>query len=156
MEPSLHPAAAHHLPIFIMAPGDTDVLFALVLVILVGSVLMMGVFFLWLHSLPERMVHNKIQFDIVAVLCLLSLFTHVHAFWVAALLLAVIKFPDFSASDFLHSLRRIAGSLEKTSDTGTDPLRRIAGSLEKMAGAGTGMPSLNPSLSGNGVQEKKG
>ena len=102
-------------------------------VVLIGSVLGVGVFFFWLHSLPERMVHNKIQFDIVAVLGLLSLFTHMHAFWVAALILAVIKFPEFSVLDFLGPLRSTAGSLEKMADTGTDPLKRIAGSLEKMA-----------------------
>jgi hypothetical protein len=81
--------------------------------VLVVAVLAAGVFFLWLHSLPERMVHNKVQFDIVAVLALLSLFTHIHAFWVAALLLALVKFPQFSFPNFSSSLQRIAGSLEK-------------------------------------------
>jgi len=69
-----------------------------------------GAFFFWLHSLPERMVHNKIQFDIVVVLALLSLFTHIHAFWVAALLIAVIDFPTFS---FSNSFNRMASALEK-------------------------------------------
>ena len=81
-------------------------------VVLIGAVLAVGVFFFWLHSLPERMVHNKIQFDIVAVLALLSLFTHQHAFWVAALLIALIDFPSFSLPEFSGSLGRIANSLE--------------------------------------------
>ena len=121
MAQQLNPAAAHHLPAFITAPGETDVLFGIMAVVLIGAVLGIGVFFFWLHSLPERMVHHKVQFDIVAVLCLLSLFTHQHAFWVAALLLALIKFPDFSTLDFLAPLRSTAVSLEKMADsTGTD------------------------------------
>lgn len=110
-----HPLATHHLPGFITAPGETDILFGLAAFILIGAVLAIGVFFFWLHSLPERMVHNKVQFDIVAVLGLLSLFTHIHAFWVAALIIAVIKFPEFSFPDFSSSLGRIATSLEKLS-----------------------------------------
>src|SRR5512145_3357994 len=102
-----------HLPAFITAPGETDVLLGIVAVVLILAVLAGGVFFLWLHSLPERMVHNKIQFDLVAVLALLSLFTHIHAFWVAALLIALIDFPRFSFPDLSSSLGRIASSLEK-------------------------------------------
>jgi hypothetical protein len=49
------------------------------------------------------------QFEIVAVLGLLALFTHIHLFWVAGLLLAMIDIPDFGA----RSLSRIAGSTEK-------------------------------------------
>lgn len=108
----LNPLAAHHLPFFITPPGATDVLFVIMAVVLIGSVLGIGVFFFWLHSLPERMVHNKIQFDIVAVLALLSLFTHQHVFWVAALLIALIDFPSFSIPDFSGSLGRMANSLE--------------------------------------------
>jgi hypothetical protein len=69
-----------------------------------------GVLFFRLHSLPERIAHrgHKIQFEIVAVLCLIALFTHIHLFWVAALLLALIDIPDFGGS-----LGRIAGSVEK-------------------------------------------
>lgn len=107
-----------HLPAFITAPGETDVLLGIVAVVLILAVLAGGVFFLWLHSLPERMVHNKIQFDLVAVLALLSLFTHIHAFWVAALLIALIDFPRFSFPDLSSSLGRIASSLEKLADTG--------------------------------------
>ena len=107
-----HPVATDHLPMFITAPGQTDVLLVVMWVIFIAAVLGAGVFFFWLHSLPERMVHNKIQFDIVAVLALLSLFTHQHAFWVAALLIALITFPDFRLPDFSGLLARIANSLE--------------------------------------------
>jgi hypothetical protein len=69
-----------------------------------------GLLFLRLHSLPERMAHrgHKLQFEIVAVLCLIALFTHVHAFWIAALLLALIDFPDIG-----DWMRRIAAGVER-------------------------------------------
>jgi hypothetical protein len=100
-EPSLtaspNPVATEHLPFFITAPGETDVLFNVTMVIVIGSIVLAGVIVLTIHSLPERMAHKskKIQLDIVAVLCLLALFTHQHAFWFAALLLAFIEIPDF-------------------------------------------------------------
>ena len=113
MTEPLHPAAPHHLPGFITAPGDTDVLMVGVGIFLIVAVLAVGNLYLRLHSLPERMAHKsqKFQFEIVAVLCLLALFTHNHLFWVIGLFLAMIDLPDFGT-----------------------PLRRIAGSVEKMAG----------------------
>jgi hypothetical protein len=113
MSEPLHPSAPHHLPAFITAPGDTDVLMVAVGIFLIIAVLVVGNFYLHLHSLPERMAHKsqKFQFEVVAVLGLLSLFTHNHLFWVIGLFLAMIDLPDFST-----------------------PLRRIAGSVEKMAG----------------------
>ncbi|MGO4573325.1 hypothetical protein [Microvirga sp. 2TAF3] len=110
MTASLHPAAPHHLPAFITAPGETDVLMVVVAVFLVLAVLAVGLLFLRLHTLPERIAHrgHKLQFEIVAILGLLALFTHVHLFWVVGLLLALIDIPDFG-----NPLRRIAGSLEK-------------------------------------------
>jgi hypothetical protein len=79
-------------------------------IFLVIVVLAVGILFFRLHTLPERIAHrrHKLQFEIVAVLGLLALFTHMHIFWVAGLLLALIDFPDFSGM-----LGRIAGSVEK-------------------------------------------
>ena len=110
MIPSTHPAAVHHLPVFITAPGQTDFLMLGTGVILLLSVLLFGIVFLRLHTLPERIAHksHKLQFEIVAILGLLALFTHIHAFWVAGLLLALIDFPDLSGW-----LGRIATSVEK-------------------------------------------
>ena len=104
-----HPAATEHMPAFITAPGDSDVLMVVMSVILALSVLAFGILFLRLHTLPERIAHrtHKLQFEIVAVLGLIALFTHMHIFWVAGLLLALIDIPDFG-----NPLRRIAGSLE--------------------------------------------
>ena len=110
MTDKLHPAAPHHLPAFITAPGETDIAMVAMGVLLIAAVLFIGNIFFKLHSLPERMAHKsqKLQFEIVAVLCLLALFTHIHLFWVAALILALIEIPDFSTP-----LRSIAGSVEK-------------------------------------------
>ena len=93
-----NPVATKYLPFFITAPGETDVLYNVTLLIVIGSIVLTGVIFLTIHSLPERMAHKskKIQFDIVAVLCLLALLTHENVLWVAALLLAYIDIPDFS------------------------------------------------------------
>jgi hypothetical protein len=110
---SLHPLAPHHLPGFISGPGDTDVLMIVVGIVLIGAIVAVGNLYLHLHTLPERMAHKsqKLQFEIVAVLGLLALFTHNHLFWVIGLFLAMVDLPDFGT-----------------------PLRRIAGSVEKMAG----------------------
>jgi hypothetical protein len=82
-------------------------------IVLLGAVLGLGIFFFRLHSLPERMAHktHKVQFEIVAVLCLIALFTHIHLFWVAALILAMIEFPDIGGW-----LGRIAGSVDKIAE----------------------------------------
>ena len=105
------------MPPFFTAPGETDVLMVAMGIFLLLAVLAVGLLFLRLHTLPERMAHKsqKLQFEIVAILGLLALFTHQHVFWVAGLLLAVVDIPDFGA-----------------------PLRRIAGSLENMAGIAPG------------------
>ena len=110
MSEALHPSTPHHLPGFITAPGDTDVLMVVVGIVLIGAVLMVGNFYLHLHTMPERMAHKsqKLQFEIVAVLGLLALFTHNHLFWIIGLFLAMIDLPDFSTP-----LRSIAGSVKK-------------------------------------------
>ena len=114
-DPTLNPAATDHLPVFITAPGQTDVLMAVIAVALLGAVVGFGILFFRLHSLPERMAHktHKVQLEIVCVLCLIALFTHIHLFWVAALILAMIEFPDIGGW-----LGRIAGSVEKIAENG--------------------------------------
>ena len=113
MNPTPNPAATDHLPIFITAPGSTDVVMVVTGLFLLGAVLLLGVLFFWLHSLPERIAHKsqKFQLEIVALLCLISLFTHEHAFWIAALILAFIEFPDFSGwlARMVGAVERIAG-----------------------------------------------
>jgi hypothetical protein len=69
--------------------------------------------YFWLHSIPERIAHGagKIQFQLVAVMSLLALFTHNNAFWVGALLLALIPIPDFwtPLAEMAESLAKMAG-----------------------------------------------
>jgi hypothetical protein len=106
---SPNPIATTHMPFFITAPGDTDVLFNATLVIVVACIILTGVVFLTIHSLPERMAHKskKILLDLIALLCLLALLTHEHLFWFIAIVLAFIDIPDF-----LTPVNRIARSVE--------------------------------------------
>jgi uncharacterized membrane protein len=118
MSANIHPAAPHHLPAFIPGADGGDWLMTVTGGILLVSVVAFGLLFLRLHTLPERMAHrtHKLQFEIVAVLGLLALFTHVHAFWVAGLLLALIDIPDF-----LSPVRRIADASERMAAGGAPP-----------------------------------
>jgi hypothetical protein len=128
MTEPLHSAATHHLPSFITAPGETDWLMIIMSVFLALSVLMFGILFFRLHSLPERMAHrtHKLQFEIVAVLCLIALFTHMHIFWIVGLLLAMIDLPDFGTP-----LSRIATSAEKIAgiEPSEDTLQGVPGTV---------------------------
>jgi hypothetical protein len=133
---SLHPSAPHDLPGFITAPGDTDILMVVVGIVLIGAVLAVGNLYLHLHTLPERMAHKsqKLQFEIVAVLGLLALFTHNHLFWVIGLFLAMVDLPDFGTP-----LRKIAGSVEKIAgDPPGDGAAEMAGESAAHAVAAEG------------------
>jgi hypothetical protein len=116
------------------SPGETDVLLVIMAVFLVAVLLAVGILFLRLHTLPERLAHKsqKLQFEIVAVLGLLALFTHIHLFWVAGLLLALIELPDFST-----------------------PLGRMANSLDKMAGTEVPEGRSEPALPSDHPTEEK-
>ena len=59
MDRTPHPAATQHMPMFVTAPGDTDVLMMVTAFILLGAVVAFGVLFLTLHTLPERMAHKS-------------------------------------------------------------------------------------------------
>ncbi|QYZ69857.1 hypothetical protein [Neotabrizicola shimadae] len=109
----VHAAATDHLPFFLPGPDGSDGLMTFTIWFMVLAVFGVGILYLKLHALPEHMASStkKLQMDIVAVLALLALFTHQNIFWVAALILAMIDFPDFGT-----------------------PLKSMAGSLEKLAG----------------------
>jgi hypothetical protein len=139
MSAEINPAANHHLPIFITPPGNTDILTVVTAAFLLVVVVVFGLLYLRLHSLPERMAHRgkKVQLQIVAVLCLIALFTHVHAFWIVALLLALIDIPDIG--DFM---RRIARGVEriagiKSAENSTEPSDK-EGHVTGKAGEGVG------------------
>ncbi len=113
MTASPNPIAAHHLPFFVTPPGQTDVLFNITLWFVVACIILTGVIFLTIHSLPERMAHKskKILLDLIALLCLLALLTHQHLFWFVAIILAFIDIPDF-----LTPVNRIANSMESLAE----------------------------------------
>jgi hypothetical protein len=92
-------------------PDQTDVLFVVMAIVVLLVVIGIGVLYFKLHALPEHMAHRgqKLQFEIVAVLALLALFTHNHAFWIAALLLALVPMPDFTTP--LNSMARSLGMM---------------------------------------------
>jgi hypothetical protein len=92
-----NPIATPHLPVFVAGPGETDVFLIIVVCILLMVVMLVGVFYFTLHSLPEKMAHgaDRGKMQLVGLLSLIALFTHNNYFWIAALLLAAVKLPDF-------------------------------------------------------------
>ena len=115
----VHAAATDHLPFFLPGPDGSDPLMSVVIVFMVLLVFGVGILYLKLHALPEHMASSskKLQMDIVAVLALIALFTHQNIFWLAALILAMIDFPDFGTP-----LQSIAGSLEKLASRQAGPV----------------------------------
>lgn len=113
MHGDINPLAPHALPTFITAPGQSDSLLIGMGFFLAAAVFLVGILFFWLHSLPERMAHRsqKLQLELVAVLCLISLFTHNNTLWVVSLVLAVIDLPDLSAP-----LARIGAAIDRLTD----------------------------------------
>ncbi|AGT09365.1 hypothetical protein JCM7686_2295 [Paracoccus aminophilus JCM 7686] len=87
-------------------------MFNFVIIFLLVAVLLTGAFYLKLHSLPERMMHGRhpAQFQIVAVMGLISLLTHNQIFWIAALLLAMIDLPSLFSplASMARSLHRLS------------------------------------------------
>ena len=114
-----HPAAPQHLPFYLPGSDGSDPVMVGTGILLVVAVLAFGLLFLRIHMLPDHIAHRgqKMQLEVAGVLGLISMVTGIHAFWVAALLLALLDIPDFAG-----------------------PMRRIAGSAERVAGLppGTG------------------
>ncbi|WP_371807878.1 hypothetical protein [Ruegeria sp. HKCCA0235A] len=107
----LHPMATGHIPGYVVAADGSDYLFSAMVVFFVVLVVLIGVGYLTLHSVPEKMAHenNHPQFQLVGILALLALFTHNGLFWIAAILVAGFQFPDFatplrSIADAIRSL----------------------------------------------------
>jgi hypothetical protein len=127
------------MPFFITAPGEPDVLFNVTLVFVVGCIILTGVVFLTIHSLPDRMAHKskKVLLDLIALLCLLALLTHEHLFWFIAIVLAFIDIPDF-----LTPVNRIAKSVETMAgeEVGEESDDRSASASPEAATAGQPRP----------------
>ncbi len=104
----IHPMATGHIPSYVTQADGSDFLFTFMVVFTVGMVVLIGVAYFTLHSIPEKMAHetNHPQFQLVGILALLALFTHNGIFWIAAILVAGFQFPDFGAP-----LRAIADAI---------------------------------------------
>ena len=102
--------ATEHLPMFISGPGETDAFFVAVVIIAIVVTMLFGVFYFTLHALPEKMAHkvNSSQILLIGVLSLIAMFTHNNYFFFAALILAAVRFPDWTSR-----LDSMAVSLEK-------------------------------------------
>ena len=128
MSGELHPLAPHTLPPFVGAADGSDPLFSAIIFIVILAVLGVGVFYLKLHAIPEQLAHKhgNTQSQLIMVLALLALFTHNNIFWVAALILALLKLPDFLTpiNSISESLKKLApeeadtpvGALEQTEE----------------------------------------
>ena len=110
MSEAVHPLAPHSLPPFVGGADGSDPLFSAIIFIVIIAVLGIGVFYLKLHAIPEQLAHkhSNTQSQLIMVLALLALFTHNNIFWVAALILALLKLPDF-----LTPINSISESLKK-------------------------------------------
>ena len=117
MTGDIHPLAPHSLPPFVGAADGSDPLFSAIIFIVILAVLGVGVFYLKLHAIPEQLAHKhgNTQSQLIMVLALLALFTHNNIFWVAALILALLKLPDF-----LTPINSISESLKKLTPEETD------------------------------------
>jgi hypothetical protein len=110
--PIRNPAAPEHIPFYIPGADGSDPLLTITALILLAATLVIGVIYFRLHALPEQLGHHKLQFEVCAVLALISLFTHEHIYWIIALILALVDLPDFTTP-----LTRIATALEKRPST---------------------------------------
>ena len=128
MSGELHPLAPHSLPPFVGAADGSDPLFSAIIFIVILAVLGVGVFYLKLHAIPEQLAHKhgNTQSQLIMVLALLALFTHNNIFWVAALILALLKLPDF-----LTPINSISESLKKLTPEETEAPAAIEQSEEK-------------------------
>lgn len=104
-----------HPPWFVAGAEQRDPLMIAMGIFLVLFVFMFGVLMLRLHHLPEHIAHTeqKVQYQIVATLGLLGMFTHENLFWIAGLLLAMVDIPDFTTS-----LTQISKSVERVARRG--------------------------------------
>jgi hypothetical protein len=128
--PVRNPAAPDHIPFFVPGADGADPLLVVTALILLAATLVIGVIYFRLHALPEQLGHHKLQFEICAVLALISLFTHEHIYWIIALILALVDLPDFTTP-----LGRIAAALERRPSTWRGGATSEAPPAEKQSAA---------------------
>lgn len=115
----LHPMATGHIPSYVTQADGSDFLLTFMFVFTVLVIVLIGVGYFTLHSIPEKIAHesNHPQFQLVGILALLALFTHNGLFWVAAILVAGFQFPDVAAP-----LRAIADAIRSLGNQRGDEL----------------------------------
>jgi len=120
----INPMAPHFIPGYVPGADGSDPLMFWTGVGLLVVILLLGIGYLTLHSLPEHMATetNRAQFQLVSILAILALFTHNNLYWVAALVLAVVQIPDFvtPTKSMARSLARIS---RKMPDGRAQPVR---------------------------------
>lgn len=128
----LHPMATGHIPHYVTQADGSDYLLTFMFVFTVLVIVLIGVGYFTLHSIPEKIAHesNHPQFQLVGILALLALFTHNGLFWIAAILVAGFQFPDVAAP-----LRGIADAIrslgnQPTSEPPADPTPEPAAQQE--------------------------
>jgi len=98
-----------NLPFYITGPGESDILFTAVTISLIAIVVGFGALYFTIQAIPDRIAKgtSKAQMQLVGLLALISLFTMNNLYWMAAILLAAIRIPDFMAplTDIARSLR---------------------------------------------------
>lgn len=116
MAEDIHPAAPHHLPAFLPGPDGSDPLMTVTIFTLLGAAMLIGIVYLSLHAAPERMAHstNNTQLQLVAILTLVALFTHNHLFWIIALVISVMRLPDYGTP--LNAIARALAKRESLPD----------------------------------------
>lgn len=107
-----------NLPFYITGPGESDILFTAVTILLIAIVVGFGALYFTIQAIPDRLVKgtSKSQMQLVGLLGLISLFTMNNLYWIAAILLAAIRIPNLMAP-----LTEIARSLRSPIDGGTTP-----------------------------------
>nr|WP_122074065.1 hypothetical protein [Pseudophaeobacter sp. EL27] len=108
--PDLHHMAHGHVPGYLPGADGSDPLFTVMAVFTIVLIMGIGALYFTLHALPEKMAHtdNHMQFQLIGILSVMALFTHNNLFWVAAIVIAAFRMPDF-----LTPIQSIAGSLKR-------------------------------------------
>ena len=135
-----------HLPFYITGPGESDILFTAVAISLIAIVVGFGALYFTIQAIPDRIAKgtSKAQMQLVGLLGLISLFTMNNLYWIAAILLAAIRIPDFRAP-----LTDIARSLRSRADGGPGLRDSEIGELRKTTEMGSGDETpANPSADG--------
>ncbi|WP_425093976.1 hypothetical protein [Tropicimonas sp. S265A] len=111
------------LPFYVTPMGETDTLMIFMIVFVLVLLVLGGVFYLHLHSVPDRMAHkaNSTQLQLIGILTLIALLTHNNIFWIAAIILAALNPPDL-----MTPIQSIARSLQRMSGTAPQDVPTLA------------------------------